>query len=475
MKTAIRSLAVLLCVLLLTGCQLNFSDILSGGLTEPASTPTPETRPTHSTQPVQNPVDTSLQALRSAMGENSVFGAAYFGYHDVEDSDEPIDPRAVIKENAPLLVEDFPFLLEIPDKRVAGGNHGDLICIVPRNPNANVRVSRCTWNGDDYIYDNVVYESNAGDPVFLFCNHGGIEPDTQVVITDPDGTEAVWYPTRDNNQCLMQLWDDDGFPMLHDFSPYREMLLNEYIRTCSMGWWPADDEILLGTWWGLDIRTDGSEFSYEVTFYEDYTADIYWYDGETHEYLGAEWRLYEKNEFPVLAIDLGGLAGVRKYNVLWEEAMDTLYLIQDISGGTLQPGMEPLERFLQRSASTGPVPEDMIGTWNMAWTEVEGDVNEVAPGVATIEIWQDAEGTFRISYTNRDFPRNNFTNKTLEVFGGEMYAGCGNDSWVADVGFIGPGDTFFAVTVLEDGTLLMQTYWEMEGQMWVSYAWFTRM
>ena len=472
MKKVIRLIAMLLCFLLLAGCDQDPEQPTASGNVWPTLATQPAEKPTE--KPVEDPQEPSLKALRGEMDGGHVLGAAYFGYHDTVDSDEPVDPCAVMEEHASQLSDAYPFLLNIPETQVVGGDHGDLFCIVPKAPNYSVRISRATWKNDDYVYDDVIYESDTGEPVLLFCNNAGIEPDTQVRIVGPDDAELVWYPMRDNNQCVLQLWDEDGEQQIFDFSPYWELMLSEYIKTCSMGWLPADEEVLLGSWWGLDIRVDGSDFFYDVTFYADYTADITWYDGEDHEYLGAEWRIYEKNEFPVLAIDLGGLAGVRKYNVLWEEDTQTLYCIRDISEHALQPGMEPLERFLHRSESAAPAPEDMVGSWNLAWTEVEGYVTEYAPGAGAIEIWQDDEGTFRISYTNRDFPRNNFKNKTLAVFGGEMYAGCGNDSWVADVGFIGPDDTFFAVTLLEDGTLLMQTYWEMEGQMWVSYAWFTR-
>ena len=30
----------------------------------------------------------------------------------------------------------------------------------------------------------------------------------------------------------------------------------------------------------------------------------------------------------------------------------------------------------------------------------------------------------------------------------------------------------YALTLLEDGTLLLQTYWEMDGMPWVSYGWY---
>ncbi|MBR2422799.1 MAG: hypothetical protein IKB09_10725 [Oscillospiraceae bacterium] len=117
---------------------------------------------------------------------------------------------------------------------------------------------------------------------------------------------------------------------------------------------------------------------------------------------------------------------------------------------------------------------ELVGTWELAWTEVEGDRNEAAPGVCTIEITPDETGFYRFTYTNRDFPGENIRDRELLVDPGELYPGCGNDQWIGKVTAESADPVQYALTLLEDGMLLLQTYWEMDGMPWVSYGWYAR-
>ena len=56
----------------------------------------------------------------------------------------------------------------------------------------------------------------------------------------------------------------------------------------------------------------------------------------------------------------------------------------------------------------------------------------------------------------------------------EMYDGCGNGLWVADVLHSAEDGTSYTVTLLSDGLLLLQNYWIMDGAPMVSYEWFER-
>ena len=103
--------------------------------------------------------EASLNSLRQAMVETpQLFAVAYFGYHDTMDSDAPVDPYAVMQEQAPELCKDLPFLLDIPGDRVIG-NHGDLFCIVPLDEDATVAVSKGIWNetSEQYLYEHPLY------------------------------------------------------------------------------------------------------------------------------------------------------------------------------------------------------------------------------------------------------------------------------------------------------------------------------
>ena len=123
---------------------------------------------------------------------------------------------------------------------------------------------------------------------------------------------------------------------------------------------------------------------------------------------------------------------------------------------------------------TGGALMDMVGTWELAWTEVEGDRIETASGVRFIEITAEAEERFRISYRDRDFPEDNFSDRVLLVSPGELYWDCGNNQWIAEVCAESDALIHYAFTVLNDGTLLMQYSWEMDGMPMVSYGWYKR-
>jgi len=117
---------------------------------------------------------------------------------------------------------------------------------------------------------------------------------------------------------------------------------------------------------------------------------------------------------------------------------------------------------------------ELVGNWELAWTEVEGDRNEAAPGVCTIEITPDETGFFRFTLANKEFPEENIQDRELLVVPGELYPGCSNDKWIGKVIEASEDTVQYALTLLEDGTLLLQTYWEMDGMPMVSYGWYQK-
>ncbi len=124
--------------------------------------------------------------------------------------------------------------------------------------------------------------------------------------------------------------------------------------------------------------------------------------------------------------------------------------------------------------SDAPEPTEMIGFWELAWTEVEGDRNEAEPGTCGIEIRMAASSGFLMSYTSREFPHNNFENELLALDMREMYYGCGNDAWVGDLEYVGPWDTTYTVTLTVDDILIKQNHFLVDGAPMVSYEYFHR-
>jgi len=145
----------------------------------------------------------------------------------------------------------------------------------------------------------------------------------------------------------------------------------------------------------------------------------------------------------------------------------------DDTGNSLYYDFSPYDR-LNYENLIGGAPIEMVGTWELTWTEVEGDRVESAPGGCTVEITTDGMGFFWLSYSDKNYPDDNFSDRELLISTGELYSDCGNSQWFAEV--YGASDELihYAVTLLDDGTLLMQYSWEMDGMPMVSYGWYQK-
>lgn len=456
-----RFLSVLLAVtVLLAGCAGK-----SGSIRENLPAPTESAAP--SGAQAQKPSgETALAAFRQNIAETSqIFAAAYLGNHYSEDPGIPVDPCAAMEELAPELYRAMPFLGEISQDRIIGQS-GDLFCIVPLDPDATVAVSRGYWDNENeqYIYDDLCYSSMTGEPILVFCNDEGWSPDTQVYISGPSG-EVFWCLDTDNNGYAIQA------PFL-DFSPYRELLKAEqqWFKTC--GWvLPAQDQLIGTTWSWYTYLEDGTKYSCEMSIENDFLTAL-WNDGEAHVYHDAAWELTYEEDVAVLSIDFGEMAGVLRYNLLYQEEYGQLYVSLDVLQEDFPTGGEPLSRYMTKTSI--PDPLAMVGTWELGWTEVDGDINGAEPGSHIIEITTDYEGHYQISYTNNEFPDRSFYHKDLAIIGDSLYYGCGNDRWYATVDHIGFGGTEYSLTMLPEDTLLLRQYWEQEGFRSVAHDWYTR-
>ncbi len=149
-------------------------------------------------------------------------------------------------------------------------------------------------------------------------------------------------------------------------------------------------------------------------------------------------------------------------------------LLCDENGASLYYDFSPYDR-LNYENLIGGAPIEMVGTWELTWTEVEGDRVESAPGGCTVEITTDGMGFFWLSYSDRNYPDDNFSDRELLVSPGELYSDCGNNQWFAEVYTTSDELIHYAVTLLDDGTLLMQYSWEMDGMPMVSYGWYKKL
>jgi len=285
----------------------------------------------------------SLHNLRQAMTETTnLFAVAYIGFNPVED---PHDIYDFVEQCTPQLWQNLPFLSAIPSENFVGDGYGELYCIVPADPNATVAINRGTWDSaGETTYNEVVYRSESGDPIYLHCNSTGFEPDMQITITDSNGNTVVWYPMLDDTRHTAQLLTDDGNELIHDFTPYAESLAILYHAMEESGWTQPTAEDLLDTCWRLEdyIISSDCYATYLLTFNEG-TLYVRWNDGideEDHEYPDAAWELTYENGFAVLTIDFREFAGIMRYNLLINDELELLYTSVDASSGALPPNMK---------------------------------------------------------------------------------------------------------------------------------------
>ena len=113
-------------------------------------------------------------------------------------------------------------------------------------------------------------------------------------------------------------------------------------------------------------------------------------------------------------------------------------------------------------------PMGLVGQWQRTHTEMEGD--KVPNNQATIVISGADAGSLVFTFTDKESSNFDANEKPLQIIAGELYAGCGNDVWYAETA----GSNTYAVTMLDDNTLLLQLTFDFDGQPMVSTQWFAR-
>ena len=161
-----------LCALLLTGC----------GTAAPApdATPTPAQEAAAAPTPTPDPLSTLPYE------DGQLYAAAYLGYLEPKDLD--------------FFRQTYFGGRELPVHHISDG---DFYLIIPRDPNATVRLLR-----NDMLTQtsSVFYEQPDGSPFVIGCNVSDIFPDVTVEITDSDGEKVSFSPfisLEDGSDCAL--------------------------------------------------------------------------------------------------------------------------------------------------------------------------------------------------------------------------------------------------------------------------------
>lgn len=457
----------------LAGCQDAPPRQSVPATTTPPPVTQPVTEPPATTQPPQTlPPITAESALAEVREEllrsDSAFAVVFLGCAPEDGSAEPLQ---MLESFAPELPERLPFLTE--QETVLGYPFGELYCIIPRDPQTAVTVSRASWKGyTETVYDQELYAGAGGEPFLLFANTDGWEPDTLVTFTEPDGTVTQWYPRRDGSgRAAVEV-------LALDLSDYAQYLQGALRARLEAGWVCPDAQALENTQWQWGGALPGGAFGHcRLDFHRD-GADITWNDGlepQAQSYPSAGWALSADGLGTLITFDLGSFAGELSYRLLLDPVSGELFVAQEPGRAGTEPVFEPLFRTLIPGEVPVAGPMELVGEWYICGTEVEGDVNIPDPDSASLVISGDSQQTLTLSYTDRDWPSNNFAGMPLEILAQELYYSCGNPFWTAEGQGEGPFGTRYALTLLTDGRLLLQQYWEMEGSPMVSYQWFAPM
>lgn len=214
-------ITVLLCLLLalvLTACGEKNRQPVEAGKAEKEEKPDKSEWKDHPKQTE----DIILLRNRMAASDQIAGAVAYLGYRDQEELSVPL--KEWLQKTCTGMVEEMPFLLEIPEERILGGSYGDLYCVVPRDENTSLAVNHIIWKTQDYGVwpeaEEVLYREEYAQPVLVFVNfeEWSDEPNTGITLVTNDGVEVNWCPFVDWNGCPVIPRGKDYIPMLMDFT-----------------------------------------------------------------------------------------------------------------------------------------------------------------------------------------------------------------------------------------------------------------
>lgn len=167
---------------------------------------TTDPEPTDEGQPLTTEGQAALERLWSLMEDQpkAPLAAACLGEPTWRDPDSL---KEYFREHFSYMVEELPFLLEIPEDRILG--EGELLyCVVPRDGNTSLAVNRVSWKSSgsgnrsrpESQVEEVLYRSENAQPLLVFVDYDFMDendrrwPDIQISAVAGNGGAVVWYP-----------------------------------------------------------------------------------------------------------------------------------------------------------------------------------------------------------------------------------------------------------------------------------------
>lgn len=115
----------------------------------------------------------------------------------------------------------WPVVMTIPEERIIeiiGGT--ELYLIIPTEEDADVTVNRMQlgYDGTTGLVEEVIYQSDSGEPILLRCNAFEAVQDCGITVEDMYGANVTWYPTKEMGKEWVYTGAEGGYCL--DFTVY---------------------------------------------------------------------------------------------------------------------------------------------------------------------------------------------------------------------------------------------------------------
>ena len=181
----------------------------------------------------------SVDYLRDCMADSKMtMAVAYLGWYE---GDEDLD--AWLNRTCPKILEEYPFIANIPQERIVG-DRGEVYILVPKEPDAQMDIHLLAE--DTAEVTGTLYESETGEPVLLMCNYSGAYPNTCVTVA---GGSLEFYPQLGDMGGVVIPINDGLEKLMFDFSDYFEVTQDYYQGMLANGWRLTDEDYLISTCW----------------------------------------------------------------------------------------------------------------------------------------------------------------------------------------------------------------------------------
>lgn len=260
------------------------------------------------------------------------FAAAWLGCREAGE-DRPLDQWLL--DTVPGLMEEMPFVLQIPEDRILGGEGGNVFLILPRDETTSLSVNRVQWvsreNGVWPEVCEVLYRSEYAEPVLITA--GWVEypdkADVGICAVAGNGAEAEWYPAFGEYGNVIVPCGEDALPLVLDFTGYAD---SPGYEMPGDAWWlpPTDEGLADTTWvcgdWMLELSRGGSDPEFAGC-----AQLLHPEDGEFKMVSSGVWRMEET----CLHLELSAGAGASlsgSFPVLIAPSGDYLYMEKSAEG-----------------------------------------------------------------------------------------------------------------------------------------------